>query len=83
VSRRRRRGSRGDPRRQGTRPRSNGEESSGRGLGLLPQIGLLLAIFFVVTAIAELFGAANLGVALGVGQIAFAIAVVWMLLRGP
>ena len=37
-------------------------------------------VFVVVAAIAELAGAANLGVALGVGQIAFAAAAVWVLL---
>jgi hypothetical protein len=35
----------------------------------------------VVVLVAELAGAANLGVALGVGQIAFAIAVIYLLLR--
>jgi uncharacterized membrane protein (DUF485 family) len=41
-----------------------------------------LAAFAVATAIAELAGAANLGTALGVGQIAFALALVYVLLRG-
>jgi hypothetical protein len=45
------------------------------------QLVLLAAVFAVVVLIAELAGAANLGVALGVGQIAFAIAVVYLLLR--
>ena len=53
--------------------------ASGRGLGV--QIGFLVAVFAVVTLVAELAGAANLGVALGIGQIAFAIAVVYLLLR--
>jgi hypothetical protein len=35
----------------------------------------------VTAGIAELAGAANLGVALGVGQVAFAIALVVLLLR--
>jgi len=33
-------------------------------------------VLAVVSAVAELFGAANLGTALGIGQIAFAVAVV-------
>lgn len=45
------------------------------------QLLLLLLAFAGGTAIAALLGAANLGTALGVGQIAFAAAVVWVLLR--
>jgi len=45
------------------------------------QGALLVAIFAATTAIAELAGAANLGTAMGVGQIAFAIALVTFLLR--
>jgi hypothetical protein len=41
----------------------------------------LLAVFAVVTAIAALLGAANFGTALTFGQIAFAGALVWVLLR--
>jgi hypothetical protein len=41
----------------------------------------LLAVFAVVTAIAALLGAANFGTALTFGQIAFAAALVWVLLR--
>jgi hypothetical protein len=48
-------------------------------LGL--QVAFLVAVFAVVTLVAELAGAANLGVALGVGQVAFAIAVVYLLVR--
>jgi hypothetical protein len=44
-------------------------------------LGILVAVFAGATAIAELFGAANLGVALGIGQIAFAVALVALLLR--
>jgi hypothetical protein len=49
--------------------------------GLGTQLALLVVVFAVVVLVAELAGAANLGVALGVGQIAFAIAVVYLLLR--
>lgn len=45
------------------------------------QLALLVAVFAVVVLVAELAGAANLGVALGVGQIAFAIAVIYLLVR--
>jgi uncharacterized membrane protein (DUF485 family) len=46
------------------------------------QLLLLLAAFAAGIAVAELLGAVNLGVALGVGQLAFAAALVWLLLRG-
>ena len=49
--------------------------------GLLPQIGLLVAVVAIVTLIAELAGAANLGVSLGIAQVAFAITLVWLLVR--
>jgi hypothetical protein len=41
----------------------------------------LVGVFAVVTAIAELLGAANLGTAMTFGQIAFAGALVFVLLR--
>jgi hypothetical protein len=41
----------------------------------------LIAVFVVVTAIAWLLGAANLGTAATFGQIAFAGALVWVLLK--
>lgn len=44
------------------------------------QLVLLAAVFALGVLVAELFGAANLGVAFGVGQIAFAIAVVYLML---
>ncbi len=60
------------------RPR-RGEATRGWGLGI--QVALLAVVFGVVVLVAELAGAANLGVALGIGQIAFALAVVYLLLR--
>ena len=45
------------------------------------QVGILVAVFAVAVGIAELFGAANLGVAFGIGQICFAIVLVALLLR--
>jgi hypothetical protein len=41
----------------------------------------LLAVFVVVTAIAWVLGAANFGTAATFGQIAFAAALVWVLLK--
>jgi hypothetical protein len=45
------------------------------------QAATLLAVFAAITAIALAAGAANLGTAMGIGQIAFAIALVWLLLK--
>jgi hypothetical protein len=49
--------------------------------GLATQAAVLVAVFALATLVAELAGAANLGVAIGVGQVAFAIALVFLLLR--
>ena len=50
-------------------------------LSFVAQVGVLVAVFAVVSAIAELVGAANLGVALGIGVIAFAIALVVVIVK--
>lgn len=42
---------------------------------------ILVAVLAAVTAVAELLGAANLGTALGIGQIAFTAVLVYLLLR--
>jgi hypothetical protein len=42
---------------------------------------LMLGAFALATAVAALLGAANFGTALTFGQIAFAAALVWVLLR--
>ena len=47
----------------------------------LAQAGILVAVFAVVSLIADLAGAANLGVALGIGEIAFAIALVAVIVK--
>lgn len=47
----------------------------------LMSLSIMLGAFVVVTAIAELAGAANLGTALSFGQIAFAVALVYVLVR--
>lgn len=45
------------------------------------QLAILAAAFLVGVAAAAALGAANLGVALGVGQLCFAAALIWLLLR--
>ena len=50
-------------------------------LPFVAQVGVLVAVFAVVSLIADLVGAANLGVALGIGVIAFAIALVVMIVK--
>jgi hypothetical protein len=77
VSRRRRRPE--EPRAEPERAPGRPAPAAGWGLGV--QIAFAVGVFTAVTLIAELAGAANLGVALGIGQIAFAIAVVYLLLR--
>jgi hypothetical protein len=44
-------------------------------------LGIVAGAFVGSTIIAELAGAANLGTALSFGQIGFAIALVWVLVR--
>jgi hypothetical protein len=46
------------------------------------QVVVVVAAFAAATGIAELAGAANLGTALGIGQIAFALTLIAVLLRG-
>jgi hypothetical protein len=48
---------------------------------MVRQLAILLAAFAAGTAVAGALGAINLGVAFGVGQISFAAALVWVLLR--
>ena len=50
-------------------------------MSLSAQIAALVAVLAAVTGLALAAGAANLGTALGIGQIAFAIALVALLLR--
>ena len=49
-------------------------------MGLAAKLAVSLAVFAVAAIVAELAGAANLGTALGIGQIAFAVALVALLL---
>ncbi len=45
------------------------------------QLALLCGAFAVGTLVAAALGAASFGIALGVGQLCFAVALVWVLLR--
>jgi hypothetical protein len=48
----------------------------------MPRELLLLVVAFAAgAALAEALGAVNLGVSLGIGQLGFAAALVWLLLR--
>jgi hypothetical protein len=49
--------------------------------GVLADLAVLAVAFFGATGLAALFGAANFGTALGFGQLAFAAALVWVILR--
>jgi hypothetical protein len=53
----------------------------GGGMGLPAQLGLLTAVFAVSVGIAELAGAANLGVSFGIGQVVFAVVLLVLLIR--
>jgi hypothetical protein len=58
------------------------ERDHGRGgVGLPAQLGLLTAVFAVTVGIAELAGAANLGVSFGIGQVVFAVVLLVLLIR--
>jgi uncharacterized membrane protein (DUF485 family) len=48
---------------------------------LLTKTLIVLAAFGVGVGLAELFGARNLGTALGVGQLTFVLALVYVLIR--
>jgi uncharacterized membrane protein (DUF485 family) len=48
---------------------------------LAAKIAIVLAAFAAGVGVAELFGAKNLGTALGVGQLTFVLALVYVLVR--
>jgi hypothetical protein len=50
-------------------------------MSLVPRIGIAVGVFAVVSALAALFGATNFGTALAFGQIAFAAAVAFLIIR--
>jgi hypothetical protein len=52
-----------------------------RPLSRTAQLAILGAAFATGVGVATIFGAINLGVAFGVGQLFFAAALVWVLLR--
>jgi hypothetical protein len=47
-----------------------------------PQFAFVIGAFAAGAGLAELFGAASLGIAFGFGQIAFALALAYVLMRG-
>jgi hypothetical protein len=49
--------------------------------GILTDVAIVLAAFAAASALAALLGAANFGTALSFGQIGFALALVYVLLR--
>ena len=49
---------------------------------MLRDLALLTVVFVATTALAALFGAANLGTAATFGQIAFVLALTGLLVRG-
>ncbi len=57
-------------------------EPSPASRGLARDLAILVAVFAAAVGVAELAGAANLGVALSVGQVAFAVVLVALLTRG-
>jgi hypothetical protein len=74
--------------RAGGRPPEGGSEAP-RGapgrrpprISFLAQVGILVGVFALVSLIADVAGAANLGVALGIGSIAFSIALVAVIVK--
>jgi hypothetical protein len=58
-----------------------GGRAAGSQWGLGFQIAFAVAVFALAVLVAELAGAANLGVSFGIGEIAFAIAVAYLLIR--
>jgi uncharacterized membrane protein (DUF485 family) len=50
---------------------------------VIRQLTIMLAAFAVGALLAAALGAVSLGVALGVGQVCFAAALAWVLLRSP
>ena len=63
--------------------RASGEASARnrRNRDILRDVLILAAAFGIGVGVAELFGAANLGVAFGVGQVVFAVVLVVLLTR--
>lgn len=64
-----------------TEPAAAPDRRDSGGLGLPIQLGLLTALFAGTVGIAELAGAANLGVSFGIGQVVFALVLLVLLIR--
>jgi hypothetical protein len=77
VSRRKRR--EGSPTQPAPPPRPAPRSESGP--TLLVQVAILAAVAAAGTLIAELAGAANLGVSLSIGTIAFAVVIMYLILK--
>lgn len=78
----------GDPRKQASKPPAEAVQRLTDADAQLPEsrplaqnVAIVVGTFAVVSLIAELAGAANLGTALSFGQIGFAIALVYVLVR--
>ena len=63
------------------RTRAPGDRPPASARSWLAGAAIALGAFAAGTLLAEALGAVNLGTALGVGQIAFAIALMWVMLR--
>jgi hypothetical protein len=61
-------------------PRAGRRDREARA-GILRDVAILVAAFAIGVGAAELFGAANLGVAFGVGQVVFALTLIVLLTR--
>jgi hypothetical protein len=48
---------------------------------MVRDLGIIVGAFVLATGLAAALGAANFGTALSFGQIGFAVALVWVLLR--
>lgn len=72
---------RGGPGRPDRPDRGSGRRDREARAGILRDVAILVAAFGVGVGAAELFGAANLGVAFGVGQVVFALTLIVRLTR--
>jgi hypothetical protein len=70
-----------DARRSGVRRLTDADGASASSRPFVENLAIVAGAFVGSTLIAELAGAANLGTALSFGQIGFAIALVWVLVR--
>jgi hypothetical protein len=74
-----------EPAGRAERPASEAGRRAGRqraGAAIVRDLAILVAAFGAAVGIAEVAGAANLGVAFGVGQVVFVLALLALLSRG-